>query len=188
MANNWLQSYLSNRYQYVSINGYNSTHVLMEYGVPQGSILGPLLFLIYVNDLHLAIKYSSVIHYADDTKLIASNKSAKILTRNLNYDLKILSKWMRTNKISLNTKKTELIIFRSKQKVIKYDIKIKLNGKRLIPTNCIKYLGLYIDCHLDWSNHIKILSTKLSRAVGMYKNQLNTLKESKWHRTKPLEF
>ena len=135
--------------------------------VSHGSILEPLLFLIYINDLHLAIKNITVRHYADDTKLITSNKSAKTLTRKLNLDLKILSKWLRANKISLNAKKTELIIFRSKQKVINYDIKIKLDGKMLIPTNFVKYIGLYIDCHLDWSFHTKILSSKLSRAVGL---------------------
>ena len=78
-----------------------------------------------------------------------------------------LSKWLRANKISLNAKKTELLIFRSKQRKINYDIKVKINGKKLIPVNHIKYLGLYIDSHLDWSFHTNILSTKLSRALGM---------------------
>ena len=167
ITNNWFKSYLTNRYQYVTINGHKSTHALMRFGVPQGSVLGPLLFLIYINDLHFAIKNSTTRHFADDTNIIIKNKSAKVLTRDLNVDLAQLTKWLRANKISLNTKKTELLIFCSKQRKISYDIKVKINGKKLIPVNHIKYLGVYIDCHLDWTFHTNILSTKLSRAVGI---------------------
>ena len=88
----------------------------MDYG--QGSVLGPLLFLIYINDLSVEIKKSTVHHFADDTNLIIKNKSAKILTRDLNIDLAMLSKWLWANKISFNAKKTELLIFRSKWKII----------------------------------------------------------------------
>ena len=111
------------------VNGVLSDEVIMDYGVPQGSILGPLLFLIYINDLQTAIDHSTVRHFADDTNLVIKNKSAKNLTRDLNKDLKKLTKWLQANRISLNAKKTELLIFRSKLKKIEYDIKIKLNGK-----------------------------------------------------------
>ena len=116
VTNNWFRSYLTNRYQKVTINGHKSKNALMRFGVPQGSVLGPLLFLLYINDLHYAIKNSTTRHFADDTNLIIKNKSAKVLTRDLNVDLAQLSKWLRANKISLNTKKTELIIFRSNKK------------------------------------------------------------------------
>ena len=167
IAYNWFKSYLTNRHQYVSINEYLSKEAIMNYGVPQGSVLGPLLFLIYINDLYVAIKNSTVRHFADDTNLIIKNKSAKEITRDLNIDLRLLSKWLRANKISLNAKKTELIIFRSVRKIIDYDIKIKIDGKKLIPSNHIKYLGVYIDCHLNWYVPTDVLSSKLSRAVGM---------------------
>ena len=167
IANNWFKSYLSNRRQAVSVNGVLSEEATMHYGVPQGSILGPLLFLIYINDLHTAITHSTVRHFADDTNLIIKNNSAKDLTRDLNKDLKMLNRWLQANKISLNAKKTELIIFRSKWKTIKYDIKVKLDGKKLQPTSFIKYLGLYIDCHLDWAVHAEVITSKLSRTVGM---------------------
>ena len=72
----------------------------MEYGVPQGSILGPLLFLLYINDLHKAIKNSTVRHFADDTNLIIKNKSAKIVARDLTKDLRLLTKWLRAQDIS----------------------------------------------------------------------------------------
>ena len=79
IANNWFQSYLMNRKQYVSISGFESNVATMDFGVPQGSVLGPLLFLIYINDLHVAIKYSKTRHFADDTNLLINNNSLKQL-------------------------------------------------------------------------------------------------------------
>ena len=90
-ANNWFRSYLSNRQQFVTINGQNSTLKQMRHGVPQGSVLGPLLFLIYINDLHKAIKYSKTRHFADDTNLLLGNTSMKQLKTQLNKDLKTLN-------------------------------------------------------------------------------------------------
>ena len=167
LANNWFKSYLSNRHQYVSINGFHSSTRHMRFGVPQGSVLGPLLFLIYINDLRNAIYHSTVHHFADDTNLLYVNKDLRIIQNKINKDLKSLCVWLRANKISLNASKTELIIFRDPRKKMKFDLKIKINGKRLLPCRFVKYLGVYIDCHLNWKTHLTELSTKLSRAVGM---------------------
>ena len=82
----------------------------MQFGVPRGSVLGPLLFLIYVNDLHAAIRCSTTRHFADDTNLLIHNNSLKQLTKHLNLDLRNLCNWLKANKISLNTSKTELLI------------------------------------------------------------------------------
>ena len=114
ISNNWFKSYLSNRQQCVSINGYNSELVAMNCGVPQGSVLGPLLFLLYINDLNQAIKFCKVHHFADDTNLLYLGKSIKKLNKLVNIDLKNLLYWLNANKISLNVKKTELVIFKSK--------------------------------------------------------------------------
>ena len=86
-ANDWFNSYFSNRQQFVS-NGYKSKSQLMEYGLPQGLVLGPLLFLIYINDLNKAIKYCTTRHFADDTNLLVVNKSIKKLQKQVNLDLK----------------------------------------------------------------------------------------------------
>ena len=91
-ANKWFKSYLKNRMQFVSINGVSSETILMLLGVPQGSILGPLLFLIYINDFHQSVIYSSARHFADDTNLILCNKSIKTIQKQLNIDLKLISK------------------------------------------------------------------------------------------------
>ena len=91
IANSWFKTYLSDRRQYVSINGVDSNEVTMQFGVPQGSVLGPLLFLIYINDLNTAIKYCTTRHFADDTNLLIKNKSLKQLKKHLNLDLRYVN-------------------------------------------------------------------------------------------------
>ena len=127
LANDWFKSYLSNRKKYVSINGYHSNLADVKFGVPQGSVLGPLLFLIYINDLNQALKFCKVHHFADDTNLIHFSKSVNRLNKHVNLDLKNLTYWLNANKISLNVKKTELVIFKHQRKKLDSPIKIKLN-------------------------------------------------------------
>ena len=86
-ANNWFSSYLENRTQFVSIKGYSSDLLFIHCGVPRGSILGPLLFLIYINDLHYATKHCKVYHFADDTNLLKFSHSVKKMNRQVNYNL-----------------------------------------------------------------------------------------------------
>ncbi len=118
-AHDWFKSYLSDRVQFVSILGFDSDKKSIIHGVPQGSVLGPFLFLIYINDLHNAIKSSTVFHFADDTNLLIIGDCIHTIEKHLNADLKRLYKWLLANKISLNVSKTELIIFnRSKSKNI----------------------------------------------------------------------
>ena len=165
-ANQWFSSYLTNRTQYVSILGYDSSTKTISHGVPQGSVLGPLLFLIYINDLHKAIKNSKVFHFADDTNLLNISNSPKKMQKMVNADLKILYSWLLANKISLNCDKTEIIFFR-KPGDKSPDLKIKMNGHRIFPSTSIKYLGMHLDATLSGAFHAKILSKKLKRANGI---------------------
>ena len=105
VSNDWFRSYLSDRQQYVSINGYDSGLTKLNCGVPQGSVLGPLLFLLYINDLNQAIKFCKVHHFADDTNLLYLGKSIKKLNKFVNIDPKNLVNWLNANKILLNVKK-----------------------------------------------------------------------------------
>ena len=99
VSNDWFKSYLSNRNQYVSINGFDSGLTTVNCGVPQGSVLGPLLFLSYINDLNQAIKYCKVHHLADDTNHLCLSNSIKKLNKLVNPDLKHLVNWLDANKI-----------------------------------------------------------------------------------------
>ena len=166
IANSWFSSYLSNRQQYVSIGGINSETKPIMHGVPQGSVLGPLLFLVYINDLHACIHFSTTRHFADDTNLLYIIDRLKIRNRNptrkLNIDLKSLNQWLIANKISLNATKTELIYFRDKRTVIP-KTKIKLNGITLEETTHIKYVGIIFDKHLTFRKHIKLVNARLKR-------------------------
>ena len=163
----WLRSYLTNRKQFVSILGFNSNISTINHGVPQGSVLGPLLFLIYINDLHLSIKSSTVYHFADDTSLLQIDKSYKKIQQNLNHDLKGLCKWLLANKISLNTSKTEIIFFKKSSETLPENIKIKINGQKLYRTTELKYLGVYLDETLEGSAHCRELLPKLRQAIGI---------------------
>ena len=104
MSNDWFKSYLSNRNHYVSINGYESGLAAIDCGVPQGSVLGPLLFLLYINDLNQETKFCKVHHFTDHTNLLCLNNSVKKLNKLVHADLKHLPNWLNANKISLNVK------------------------------------------------------------------------------------
>ena len=135
-------SYLKNRAQFVSIGNVSSTIKELLTGVPQRSMLGPFLFLVHINDIRNSVRYAKTYHFADDTSVILSSTSLEILSKRINKDLFNLSNWLKANKLSLNVKKTELVIFRSKNLKIDSGFKFKLNGKRLVPTKSVKYLGV----------------------------------------------
>ena len=169
ISNAWFNSYLNDRQQFVSIDGEHSELSITKHGVPQGSVLGPLLFLIYINDLHQCIRNSNTFHFADDTNLLyvpPSKTRNSNIVRRLNIDLKSLNNWLMANKISLNSSKTELIVFRNSNVPMPY-LNIKLNGVKLKPKSEIKYLGMTIDEHLTFKSHINIMNARLKRANNL---------------------
>ena len=154
-----------NRKQFASIDNCNSTTKTILTGVPQGLVLGTLLFLIYINDLHKCVKHSKAYHFADNTNILDSGKSLEVLANKLNQDLKSLSQRLKANKLSIYVKKIELIIFHQKAANIDYDIKFKLDGKRLTPVNTVKYLGILLDKNLQWSKRLSHVQVKLNRRI-----------------------
>ena len=161
----WFASYLQNRRQHVTLNGEISEPKPVVCGVPQGSILGPLLFLIYINDMNQSIKNSSVYHFADDTNLLHSDTNPKSLKKAVNRDLILLYEWLCANRLSLNVGKTEFMIFRPPRKKLHNRIVLTLNRTKIYESNKIKYLGLLLDNKFSWKDHINELSKKLNKTI-----------------------
>ena len=176
--NDWFRSYLRDRKQMVSILGYESNQSVISHGVPQGSVLGPLLFLLYINDLHRTSKSSTVFHFADDTNFLLIGDSIRIIQKQLNADLKKLYCWLLANKIYLNVSKTELIVFKRPRTNLP-EIKIKLNGCKIYPSKSTKYLGVYLDDDLSGVTHSNQLLPKLRRANGMLAKARHQLADPK---------
>ena len=171
----WFKSYLSNRKQFCRVNGVDSKIGDIGVGVPQGSCLGPLLFLIYINDLPQAVQDSAVSMYADDTSLCYQSHDLTRLNEAINSDLKKLDTWLQGNKLSLNVAKTHSMLISSKQKQNSLksqnkDLDLKIRDNDLEVVKKTKYLGVQIDCSLDWKEQIKAVSSKVSRAVGFLKH------------------
>ena len=173
-ALDWFKSYLCNRKQYVSFAGCCSSDHPISHGVPQGSILGPLLFLIYINDLPNALTYTKPILFADDSNLFASSPDINILTRNINIDLQSLSEWCKTNRLSLNTDKTFYIVFHKKSQKVPNNITLQIYGKNITAKQTTKFLGMTIDSLLNWHNHIGTIVNRL-RSSNYILNRLKHL-------------
>ena len=166
ITNNWFKSYLSNRNQFVFVSGEKSETKTIKHGVLQGSVPGPLLFILYINDLQSTIRNSNTFLFADDTCLLNSNSKIKCIEKQLNYDLKMLYKWLCASKISLNVTKTEVVLFHHDNKPIDHELRLKLNGKYLSLSESVKYLGITINHNLSFSQQLDSLSIKLRHANG----------------------
>ena len=139
----------------------------IKYGVPQGSILGPLLFPIYINELSRSIKISKIHHFADDTNLLYASSSLKDIKKKINFHLSNLVHCLQENKITLNVNKTDIVIFRSPRKQITKEMNFRLSRQNIIQNACTKYLGVLLGEHLLFKDHINTLKQKLNRANGI---------------------
>ena len=167
IALTWFQSYLSNRVQYVSINGSNSDHLVVKSGVPQGSILGPLLFLIYINDFPNSSNFFKFNLFADDSTLSLRyrNLPMNLLADNINCELIKVNHWLLVNKIKVNVSKSKFIVFAYRNKP-DYP-SIQLGVESISATDQIKFLGLTLDQSLNFKPHINSVLNKLSKSIGV---------------------
>ena len=188
IVNKWFASYLCDRSQFVDIDGNTSSSQSISCGVPQGSILGPLLYLLYVNDIHKSCN-SNILSFADDTTLFVSNSDIGSLYEEANKEINSLYMWFCANKLSLNAKKTKYIILRPQSKKCAVENKnIVIDGVSLerIGNDCVanstKFLGICLDENLTWKHHTASVNSKISHALFSIKQVKNILPVSILHK------
>ena len=173
-ALNWFKSYLTNRIQHVEFNNKTSNSKIIETGVPQGSILGPLLFIIYMNDISNVTDKFHFTLYADDTSLVEplctytlDIKDTSALSNSINKELCIIYEWMSLNKLSLNVKKTKMMIFHNRQRNIDNIVpKLEMNSIPIEHVKQFNFLGITLDEQMTWKPHINKVACKVARTIG----------------------
>ena len=165
-AHEWFCSYLHNRKQSAIFNGYESEYKLLKWCVPQGSIFGPLLFLVYINDLPSVSDLFMPILFADDTNLFCTGKDLKALSHKINEEIAKIYAWVNANKLSLNIDKTNFMLFTPRNSSRCID-DIVINGIRIAEVTETKFLGVIIDNTLKWSTHILYTRKKIAKGIGI---------------------
>ena len=166
VALNWITSYLTERKQFCTFNKSKSNTELITCGIPQGSILGPLLFLAYINDLGDIFTKLMRVLFADDTNLAISGNSISEIESTTNNELPILLDWLYANRLSLNIKKTQVMLFGGKNNNHS-DINILINGEKINVVTESKFLGVTLDSKLNWKTHIQLTAKKVAKSIGI---------------------
>jgi hypothetical protein len=172
---NWIKSYLMGREISVIFNGLYSDRFKINYGTPQGSVLGPLLYSIIANDMTKCLKFCSCIMFADDTTIYISGSNIKFLYSKMNEDLKSLTKWFNFNSLSLNVDKSSHIVFKLQNRNPIIDRTLHVDGENIKRVSETKFLGIMIDEHLNWNKQTQYLLLKLASGIyslNMTKNML----------------
>ncbi len=180
VSHEWFKSYLQNRQQYVNYKTFNSVSLNVDCGVPQGSVLGPLLFILYTNDLPNCLSKTKGILFADDTTIYVSGHSKKSMFDDMRSDLEELIEWFRANKLSLNISKTNCVLFvppnlKLQDNTPTSHCALKFGNEQILQKPNTKFLGVEMDQRLSWSAHYKSLNSKLSRAVYTLNRVKNVL-------------
>ena len=169
VAYTWFKSYLTDRMQTCKIGQNKSQQHKIRCGVPQGSNLGPLLFLLYINDLPNCLSYTSANMFADDTNITTKGLNVEEIQTRLNYDLEHIHQWLLANKLTLNKDKTEYMIIGSRQRLsnIEIDPTIELGESKIKRVKHSKTLGIIIDDQLLWKKQVETTVSKVSKGIGM---------------------
>ena len=166
---NWFSSYLTNRFQYTESNNVCSSYALLVSGVPQGSVLGPLLYLIYVNDIFYVSNVIKTVLYADDTVLIASSFNiASLITLATTY-FTLYSLWFSDNLLALNANKTNFMLFAPHSVAVTCPNILHFDVHDVKRVNFVRYLGLIIDSDLTWKQHAQCVSDRIAKGVALIK-------------------
>ena len=159
----WFQSYLSNIKQYVSIKNCTSSISNIALGVPQGKLLGPVLFILYINDMYRSSNQMRFVHFRDDTTVFASDSDINNVDASVNRKLVGFNNWLKANRLSLNVSKPSHIIISNQN----YTIDIRIRDSILTKVLTVKFLGVTLDENLTFNDHVKHVTTKMSKSVGV---------------------
>ena len=172
----WFCSYLTDRRIHTLFNSSTSSESNVDYGVPQGSILGPLLFIIYIDDIVKHLNHCSVHLYADDTVIYFSHKDIPTIESVINSELRSIYEWLCNSKLSLNCDKTVSMLFGSPKMLSKCNqLSLNVNGKNILHVHCMKYLGLVLDPSLKWNLHIEQMCIRISKLVRLLSRLRHTI-------------
>ena len=172
------KSYLIDRYQYVVYNGAKSERKIVTCGVPQGSILGPLFFLAYMNDIFNVSDFLYNILYADDTCLYLSGRDLSALINVMNTESKLILHWLKANRLTLNTSKTFFMVFHRGKRKCLGNIGLFIDDIEIKETPTMKYLGVIIDAKLNWVSHVTYVKNKIAKGIGIIKKARPFLNKS----------
>src|SRR6218665_2562035 len=169
LALEWFKSYLTHRHQQVLYAGVVSSSLPLHLGVPRESILGPLLFLIYINDIINCLSILQLVLFADDTSAFVIGLNYVDLFQIMNEELSKLSRWFQVNKVSLNITKSNYMIFKSNKfhKLDFSNLNLLIDNTQLARVSKVKFLAAIIDEHLTWKPHIEHVKSKVTKIVGV---------------------
>lgn len=175
----WFKSYLTNRCHVTHIADSYSSPGFPTSGVPQGSILGPTLFSIFINDLPSVLPSDSTVLFADDTTIFIISSEISTLQSSLQLCLELANLWLEKNGLKLNSSKTKSMLIHSRRKKISNSLQLTVDGKSIEQVRCFKFLGVQVNDSLTWSDHIDMVCKKVSRS-------LNLLRRLSWFLPQPL--